>query len=97
MDFNNLYKHVGYAQSLQLPATVHRNEKVIEKCHSNSALRKEKGHLKKWIKSGQELQREWYRKRKHFFAKQMSSTAPDQVQVWNSCLMIFVHCSKLYP
>lgn len=47
MDFNNLYKHVGYAQSLQLPATVHRNEKVIEKCHSNSALRKEKGHLKK--------------------------------------------------
>lgn len=59
MDFNNLYKHVGYAQSLQLPATVHRNEKVIEKCHSNSALRKEMGHLKKWIKSGQGLQREW--------------------------------------
>lgn len=47
---------MGYARSLQLPATVHRNEEVIEKCHSNSALRKERGHLKKknkWIKSGQ--------------------------------------------
>lgn len=42
MDLNNLYKQVGYARSLQFQATVHRNEKVIEKCHSNSALRKEK-------------------------------------------------------
>lgn len=54
-----IYTNVGYARSRQLPATVHRNEKVIEKCHRNSALRKEKGHLKKWIKSGQGLQREW--------------------------------------
>ena len=46
MDFNNLYKHVGYAQSLPLPAAVHRNGKALEKCHSISALRKEKGHLK---------------------------------------------------
>lgn len=46
MDFNNLYKHVGYARSLQLPATVHRNEKVIEKCHSNSALERRRGTLK---------------------------------------------------
>lgn len=74
MDLNNLYKQVGYARSLQFQATVHRNEKVIEKCHSNSALRKEKKRsLKKWIKSDQGFQREMEHtgNEKHFSAKQM--------------------------
>lgn len=42
-----IYTNVGRAQSLKLPAIVHRNKKVIEKCHSNSALRKEREHLLK--------------------------------------------------
>lgn len=71
MDFNNLYK-LGYARSRQLPATVHRNEKVIEKCHSNSALRKEGGTFKKMDKIRPRTSEgmEHTENEKNFFAKQ---------------------------
>lgn len=87
--FNNLHKQVGYAQSLQFYATVHRNAKGTEKCHGNSALRKErKRSLKKWIKSGEGFQREMEHTGNENISLQNKrrSTALDQGQVWKPLL-----------
>lgn len=100
-----IYTNVGYARSLQLPATVHRNEEVIEKCHSNSALRKERGHLKKKKQMDKIRPRDFrgngtYRKWKHFFVKQMeqhcswSGASADQLS-HDICTLLIG--SKSYP